>query len=67
MPPRDVTGEEEDAYGGLPPAASTLLPLCRLYGQAAGGGGNGYLEKDSHSPDHQVEAVLLEEVWIHQE
>ena len=30
-------------------------------------GGDGYPEKDSHSPDHQVAAALLKDVWICQE
>ena len=67
MPPQGVTGEEEDVSGGLPPAASALLPLFHLGGRAAVGGGDGYSEKDSHSPVDQVEAVLLEYVWIRQE
>ena len=33
-------------------------PLCFLGGWAAGGGGDGYPEKDSQLPD-QVEAILL--------
>ena len=67
MPPRGGKGEEKDVFGGLPPAASALLPLCRLGGRAAGGGGDGYPKKDSQSPGQQVEAVLLEDVWIRQE
>ena len=59
-------GGKEDVSGGLPPAATALLPLFRLGGWAAGGGGDGYPEKDSHLPD-QVEAVLLKDVWIRQE
>ena len=42
MPPRGGTGEEEDVSGGLPPAVSALLPLCRLSGRAAEGGGDVY-------------------------
>ena len=67
MPPRGGKGEEKDVSGGLPPATSALLPLCCLGGQAAGGVGDGYPEKDSQSPGYQVEAVLLEDVWICQE
>ena len=67
MPPRVRKVEEKDVSGGLPPAASALLTLCCLGGQAAGGGGDGYPEKDSQSPVHQVEAILLEDVWIRQE
>ena len=58
---------EYNVSGGLPPAASALLPPCRLGGRAAGGGGDGYPEKDSQLPGHQVETVLLKDVWIHQE
>ena len=67
MPSRVGTGEEEYVSGGLPPAALELLPLCRLSGRSDGGGGDGYSEKDSQLPGHQAEAVLLEDVWIHQE
>ena len=67
MPQRGGKGEEEDVSGGLPPVTSELLPLCRLGGRAAGGGGDSYPEKDSQSPGHQVEAALLEDVWIRQE
>ena len=67
MPPRGGTGEEEDVSVGLPPAASTLLPLFCLGGRAAGGAGDSYPEKDSQSPGHQVESVLLKYVWICQE
>ena len=67
MPPRGGKEEEEDVSGGLPPAMSALLPLFRLGGRASGGGGNGYPEKDSQSPGHQVEAALLKDVWIRQE
>ena len=55
---------EEDVPGGLPPATSTLLSLCSLGGRAAGGGGDGYPEKDSQSPGHQVAAALIKDVWI---
>ena len=67
MPPRGGKGEEKDVSGGLPPAALALLPLCCLGGRADGVGGDGYPEKDSQSPGHQVEAVLLKDVWIRQE
>ena len=67
MPSRGGKGEEEDVSGGLPPETSSLLPLCRLGGQADGVGGDGYPEKDIQSPGHQVEAALLEDVWIRQE
>ena len=43
------------------------LILLVLYQGAAGGGGDGYPEKDSQSPGHQVESVLLKDVWISQE
>ena len=58
---------QKQVYGGLPPVASELLPLCRLGGRATRGGGDGYPEKDSQLPGHQVEAVLLEDVWIRQD
>ena len=64
VPPRGRKVEEEDVPGGLPPATLTLLPLCSLSGRAAGGGGDGYPEKDSQSPGHQVAAALLKDVWI---
>ena len=57
----------EDVPGGLPPATSTLLPLCSLGGWAAGSGGDSYPEKDSQLPGHQVAADLLKDVWIRQE
>ena len=50
--------------GVLPPETSALLPLFRLGGRAARGGGDGYPEKGSQSPGHQVEAALLKDVWI---
>ena len=59
MNSRGGKGEEEDVSGGLPPETSSLLPLCRLGGRAAGGEGYGYPEKVSQSPGHQVEAALL--------
>ena len=65
--PRGRKGEEEDVPVGLPPATSTLLHLCSLGGRAAGGGGDGYPEKDSQSPCHQVAAALFKDVWIRQE
>ena len=67
VPPRCRKGEEEDVPGGLPPATSTLLFLCGLGGRASGGGGDGYPEKDIHSPSHQVAAAELKDVWIRQE
>ena len=67
MPPRGGTGEEEDVSVGMPPAASALLPLFRLGGRSAGSGGDGYPEKYSQSPGHQVGSVLLEYLWIRQE
>ena len=67
MPPLGRKGEEKDVSGNLPTAASALLPLCRLGGRAAGSGRNSYHEKDSQLPGHQVEAVILEDVWIRQE
>ena len=59
--------KEKDVSGGLPPATSALLPLCRLSGRDDGGGGDVYPEKDRQEPGHQVEAVLLKDVRIHQE
>ena len=59
--------EEAGLPGGMPPAAPALLPICRLVGWNAGGGGDGDLEEVSQSPGHQVEATLLEDVWIHQD
>ena len=51
----------------MPPAALALLPLFRLGGWTARGGGDGNLEEVSQSPDHQVEATLLKNVWIRQD
>ena len=64
---RPKGGGEEDVPGGLPPEMLTLIPLCCLGGQAAGGGGEGYTEKDSQSPGHQVAGALLKDVRIRQE
>ena len=44
------------------PEASALLSLCCIGGRAAGGGGDGFTEKVSQSPGHQVETVLLKDV-----
>ena len=66
MPTGGVKGEEADVPGGMPPAAPTLLPLCRLGEWTAGGGGDGNLEEVIQSPGHQVEASLIKEVWIRQ-
>ena len=60
-------GKKEDVAGGLLPATLTLLPLCSLSGWADGSGGDGYPEKDSQLPGHQVAAALLKDVWIRQE
>ena len=60
-------GEEADVPGGMPLADPVLLPLCRLGGQTAGGGGDGNIEDVSQSPGHQVEATLLKDTWIRQE
>ena len=62
MPPGVRKGEKEDVPVGLPPATSTLLPLCSLGGWAAGSGGDGYPENYSQSPGHQVAAALLKDV-----
>ena len=67
MPPQGRKVEEEDVSGGLPPAMLILIPLCRLGGRDSVGGGDGYPEKDSQSPGHQVEADPLKDVWIRQE
>ena len=67
MPTGGGKGGEVDVLGGMPPAAPALLPLCRLVRLTSGGGGNGNLEEVSQSPGHQVEATLLEDVWIRQE
>ena len=61
---RGGKGEEADVPVGMPPAEPPLLLLCRLGGWTAGGRGNGNLEEVSKSPRHQVEATLLEDVWI---
>ena len=60
-------GEEADVPVGMPPAAPALLPLCRLGRWTAGSGGDGNLEEVIQLHDHQVEATLLEDVWIRQE
>ena len=56
-----------DVPGGMPPAAPALLHLCCLGGWTDGGGGDGNLEEVSQLRGHQVEATLLEDVWIRQE
>ena len=66
MPTGGGKGEEADVPGGNPPEAPALLPLCRLGGWTAGGGGDGYLEEVSQSPGRQVEGTLIEDVWITQ-
>ena len=60
-------GEEENLLGGMPPSLQTLIYLCCLYRQASGCGGDGYSEKDSHSPCKKVTATLLTDVQIQQE
>ena len=55
-------GEETDVPRGMPPAAPALLPLFRLGGWTAGGGGNGNLEEVSQSPGQKVEATLMKDV-----
>ena len=60
-------GEEADVLGGMPPVAPALIPLYRLGRWTSGGGGNGNLEKVSQSHGHKMEAILLKDVWIHQE
>ena len=67
MPAGDGKGEEADVPGGMPPAAPALLPLCLLGGWNSGGGGDVNPEDVSQSPVHQVEAILLKDVWIRQE
>ena len=62
VPAHRISVQRPIAPGGVPPATSALLPLCRLCGQAAGGGGDGYPEKDSQSPGHQVEAAILKDM-----
>ena len=42
-------------------------PICRLAGWTVGGGGDGNLEEFIQSPGHQVEANLIEDMWIRQE
>ena len=42
-------------------------PFVALVDELLGGGGDGYPEKDSQSPGHQVAAALLKDVRIHQE
>ena len=66
MPAGGGKGGKADLLGGVPPAAPSLLPLCRFVGWTAGGGGNSNLEEVSQLPVHQVEATLLKDVWIRQ-
>ena len=56
-----------DVPGGMTPEAPELLLLCSLGGWTAGGEVNGNLGEVSQSPGHQVEATLLEDVWVCQE
>ena len=67
MPAGGGEGEEADVPGGIPPEFQALLPLFCLDGWNAGGGVYGNLEEVSQLPRHQVEATLLEDVWVHQE
>ena len=63
-----ISFDEYPPYtGAISELLSALLPLCRLGGWASGGGGDSYPKNDSQSPGHQVEAVLLEDMWIRQE
>ena len=54
-----VEGEEADVTGGMPSEAQALLPLCRLGGGIAGGGGDSNPENFSQLPGHQVAEILL--------
>ena len=67
MPTGGGKGEEADVPGGMPPATPALLPLCRLGGWTAVGGGDISPEEVSQSPSHQVEVTLLKDVCILQE
>ena len=49
------------------PEAPALLPLFHFCGWTARGGGDGNREGVSQSPGHQVEATLIEDVWVRQE
>ena len=60
-------GEEANVLGDMPPAAPAFIPLFRLSRWTSGGEGDGSSEEVSQSPGHQVEATLLEDVWIRQE
>ena len=62
----DVESKEVCVPGGMPLAAPVFLPLFRFGGWTAEGGGDGNLEEVSQSPDHQVEATLLEDMRIRQ-
>ena len=66
MPAQGVKGEELDVPVGMPPAAPELLPLSRLGGWTAGGGGDDNPEEVSQLPGHQVELFLLKDVRIRQ-
>ena len=67
MPSGGGKGEEADVPVGMPPAAPSLLSLCRLGGWSSGGAGDGNPEEVGQSPGHQVVATLLKDVWIRQE
>ena len=56
--------KEVDVPGGMPPEAQELLPLYRIGGWTAWGGGDSNLEEVSQLPGHQVEATLLEDVRV---
>ena len=60
-------GGKADVPGGMPTEAPELLPLCRLGGWTAGGGGDANPEEVRQLTGHQVEEILLKVVWIRQE
>ena len=60
-------GKKKMYLEACPQQRRHLSPFVASVDGLLGGGGDGYPEKDSQSPGHQVAAALLKDVWIRQE
>ena len=60
-------GEEEDVLGSLTTKTSTILSLSFLSQWVAGGGGDGFPEKESQLPRKKLAATQLENMRICQD